>query len=200
MSAAAPRFRRMARADRRMALIAAGHACLAREGIGGFTVDKVSAEAGVSRGLITHHFRSMDGLLAAIYAQMIEQLIAAVEAKGQGAARVSGFIDQSFAGGAQNRDSLRAWLALWGALATTPRLLRAHRRQYARYRAGVEAALAALARERGVSADIPFTAMMLISLIDGLWLEWCIDPGQISETTAKVACKRLLEPVFGRLD
>jgi TetR/AcrR family transcriptional repressor of bet genes len=192
-----PRFRRVAPAERRALLIEAGLACLARGGILGFTIDNICAEAEVSRGLITHHFQSKDGLLAAIYDTMIERLLSVVDAPPEGHQHISAIIDASFAPDAKTRDSLRIWLALWGEIANNPALLKAHRRQYARYRRGVETALTALARERGREVDIPFVALMFISLVDGLWLEWSIDPKQISAGEAKAACQKLLEPFFG---
>lgn len=194
-----PRFRRIAPEQRRQSLIEAGLACLARGGILGFTIDNICAEAQVSRGLITHHFGSKDNLLAAIYEMMIARLMTAVEAEGSGRERIARFIDASFAAGTANRDSLKMWLAVWGEVANQPALLKQHRKQYARYRSGVENALAALAAESRRDVDVPFTAMMLISLIDGLWLEWCIDPRQISADDAKAACRKLLEPVFGTI-
>ena len=193
----APRFRRVPPEERKALLIEAGLACLARGGAAGFTTGTICAEAQVSRGLITHHFGSIDGLLAAIYETMIARLIAVTAQPGSGAERVAAIIAASFEGGPANRDTLRIWLALWGEIATNPQLLRAHRRQYARYRAGLEAALAQLAAERRRNVDIELAAMMLASLIDGLWLEWSIDPRQISAQAAKAACGRLLESFFG---
>ncbi len=195
----APKFRRVAPEERRDLLIKAGLACLARGGILGFTIDQICAEAHVSRGLITHHFKSKDGLLAAIYERMIGRLLSVVEAPDGGTDHITAIIDAAFALDAMNRDSLRIWLALWGEIANNPALLKTHRKQYARYRGGVEAALSAMARERGRDVDVPFVAMMFISLVDGLWLEWCIDPKQIPERDAKEACYRLLEPFFGRM-
>ena len=194
-----PRFRRIAAEERRSLLIEAGLACLARGGILAFTIDNICAEAAVSRGLITHHFKSKDGLLAAIYERMIGRLLAVVDAPEPGIDHISAIIDAAFANDAANRDGLRIWLALWGEIANNPALLKAHRRQYARYRGGIEAALHKLAVERRRDVDIGFVAMMFISLVDGLWLEWCIDPRQISARNAKAACAKLLEPFFGEL-
>lgn len=194
-----PKFRRVTPEERRFLLIKAGLACLARDGILGFTIDRICAEAQVSRGLITHHFKSKDGLLAAIHETMIGRLLLAVENPGRGASQIADVIDASFPSDARNRDTLRIWLTLWGEIANNPALLRAHRRQYARYRSGVEAALRALAGKRKRHIDIPFAALMFISLVDGLWLSWCIDPRQVSVEAARAACRRLLEPFFGRI-
>ena len=194
-----PRFRRIPPEERQALLIEAGLACLARGGILAFTIDNICAEAEVSRGLITHHFKSKDGLLAAIYDTMIGRLLAVVEGTASTGDRIGAIIEAVFAEENANRETLRIWLALWGEIANNAALLKSHRRHYARYRAGVEQALQAVAEDRNLTVDISFTARMFISLIDGLWLEWCIDPRQMSAADAKAACYRLLEPVFGKL-
>ena len=189
-----PRFRRIPREDRRELLIEAGLACLAKGGIPGFTIERICAEAKVSRGLITHHFGTKDNLLAAMYETMIGRLLALVEGTSGG---MDAIIDAVFKDSGKQRKNLRIWLALWGEIANTPALLKAHRKQYARYRAAVESALTDLARRRGTHPDIRMAAIMFISLVDGLWLEWSIDPRQISIAEARAACWRLLEPMFG---
>jgi TetR/AcrR family transcriptional regulator, transcriptional repressor of bet genes len=60
---------------RREMLIAAGLTCLAKDGILGFTIDRICLEANVSRGLITHDFKSIDGLLASIYETMYGRIL-----------------------------------------------------------------------------------------------------------------------------
>ncbi len=169
-------------------------ACLAKGGILDFTIDRICAEAQVSRGLITHHFGAKDNLLAAIYETMIGQLISSVEGNVSG---IGGIIDGMFPDGPEQRETLRIWLALWGEIANTPALLKAHRKQYARYRAAVENALGELARQRKRQPDINQAAIMFISLVDGLWLERSIDPRQISAEDARAACWRLLDLLFG---
>lgn len=51
-----PRFSREQADVRRSMLIEAATRCLSVGGIGAFTVDRICKEAGVSRGLINHHF------------------------------------------------------------------------------------------------------------------------------------------------
>ena len=60
------RYTRLTSQDRRAALVEAALDCIADGGIQAFTVDRVCDKAGVSRGLITHHFGSMDALLTAV--------------------------------------------------------------------------------------------------------------------------------------
>ena len=55
---------RPARGDGRVALLDAAIRVGARQGLRGLTIRSVAAEAGVARGLVYHHFRSRDRLIA----------------------------------------------------------------------------------------------------------------------------------------
>lgn len=201
---AGPKFARHSAEARREMLIEAGLACLAKDGILGFTVDRICLEAKVSRGLITHHFKSIDGLLAGVYATMYGKSLTVIEnpdlvANPKPEDRLTAIIDAMFSREFFNRKSLNIWLALWGEIANNPALLKEHRIQYARYRQGIERALSEVAVSRGLTIDAGFVAMMFVSLIDGLGLEWCIEPKLLSAKDAREACFKLLEPFLGSL-
>ena len=179
-------------------LIEAGLACLARGGILGFTIDNICREAGVSRGLITHHFKSKDGLLAAIYATMYGRSLAVFQRPG-GPPSVVDVIEAEFHPDVFNRKNITIWLALWGEIATNPTLGRQHRKSYADYRRGIAAAVERTAAAKGRTVDAEHLAVLIISLIDGLWVENCIAPDLMSAKQAMTACYRMLEPFLGRL-
>src|SRR5258707_5555188 len=69
-----PKFRRATPAERREALIDATLRCLKEYGHGGVSVRRISAAAGVSIGLINHHFPSKAGLIAETYETLALQL------------------------------------------------------------------------------------------------------------------------------
>src|SRR5271155_4088748 len=62
-----PKFRRATPAVRREALVEATLRCLKKYGHDGVSVRRISAAAGVSIGLINHHFPSKSGLIAETY-------------------------------------------------------------------------------------------------------------------------------------
>ncbi|WP_284164230.1 TetR family transcriptional regulator C-terminal domain-containing protein [Frigidibacter sp. SD6-1] len=191
-----PKYTRLTGEERRAELVAAGLACMARGGIQDFTVDKICAEAGVSRGLITHHFGSMNGLLAAVYATMYR---AATTARDDGRPHLSALLDAFFAPEVFNRDALNIWLALWGQVSVNAELGAEHRRQYAGYLADVASAIAEMAAARGRSVDADGLARALICLVDGLGLQHCIDPPSMSAHRARMLCHALIEPHLGPL-
>jgi len=148
-----PKYSRLTGDERRAALEEAALICMARGGILEFTIDKVCREAGVSRGLITHHFQTKDGLLAAVYANMYRKSMTVMNAPRPGMSRIAAMIEASFSAEMFNRDVLNIWLTLWGEFANNPVLQNEHRRQYARYLTDVTGALAEVAQNRDLNCS-----------------------------------------------
>ena len=119
------RFTRLSSDDRRAQLIEVGLACLAEGGILHFTVDRICKAAGVSRGLVLHHFGSMADLLTAVYAHLYRETVPDLAALPP-ETRLMALIDGAFAPRAFSRDTLAAWLALWGQITVTPALQAEH--------------------------------------------------------------------------
>jgi AcrR family transcriptional regulator len=68
------------RGDTRARLLEAALAVYEAEGHAGFNVHAIVARSGVSLGSLYHHFRSMDGLCAALYARSLAALLDRVSA------------------------------------------------------------------------------------------------------------------------
>lgn len=191
-----PKFERIPPEERRARLIEAGIACLAKGGIQGFTVDNICREAGTSRGLITHHFGSKNALLSAIYAAIYGKVLENLDRTDETAVSLDDLIDVVFSDPFLDRDHLNVWLALWGEIAVNPALQLEHRKNYALYRERVARLISGVARAQGVTVDSYDVATVLISLVDGLWLEQCIDSSLLSLTRAKDLCRRTLAAVL----
>ena len=187
------RFTRLSSEERRAQLMDVALAGLARGGIQEFTVDKICAAAGVSRGLILHHFGSMAGLLAAVYARLYRETTPDLSTLPPDS-RIDALIEGTFAPKVFNRETLNAWLALWGQIANTPALRDEHRRQYQAYLQEVTEALSALTAEKGHSRNALPLARSLICLIDGLCLQHCLEPDAMPAVAAKEACRAFLAP------
>lgn len=188
---------RLSAEDRRAALEDAACACIARGGIRDFTVDKVVAEAGVSRGLITHHFGSMDGLLVAVYARVYRDWIAVIETPRPGLSRIAGMVEALVSPPLFDRDVLNIWLTLWGEIANNPVLRAAHLELYGDYRASIVAALQEAAAAGGREVDAEALATAFICLVDGFGVQRCVEPALLSEEKARAACWALLTPHVG---
>lgn len=191
---ASPPKSRLSPADRRARLEDAACACMARGGIRDFTVDKIVAEAKVSRGLITHHFGSMDGLLVAVYTRMYREWIAVIAMPRPGLSPIEAMVDALVSPRLFNRDVLNIWLTLWGEIANNPVLRDEHRKQYADYRASIAAALTEAAERNGRRIDADTLASAFICLIDGLGVQRVVEPALLTESDARAACWAFLDP------
>jgi AcrR family transcriptional regulator len=199
---AKPRFERKSPTERRRQLIDAAIRCLGRGGISAFTIDNICQEADVSRGLINHHFESKQGLLLAVYETMtayLEEITERCLASDAATAeeRLRDIIDASVSPHAFSRSQFKAWLALWGEIANDERLQELHRRRYQIYRQGLAEVLRATAKARQRTLDADGLATASVALIDGLWVEWGLDPQGLSPEEAKAACYGLIEAQLG---
>lgn len=181
MADAEPRFTRDQPEIRKRKLIEAAAQCLAELGHAGTSVRAVAARANVSPGLVTHHFKGIDELIVATYAhvgeQVAEVLNAAIDATEGGAeAKLRAFIDASFRPPVLDRDLLAIWLTFWSLVRRDPGVRKVHKQVYVDYRRRLEGLIAEVARARRLGTDAHLAALGLTAMLDGLWLELCLDP------------------------
>ncbi|WP_373356330.1 TetR/AcrR family transcriptional regulator [Pseudoroseicyclus sp. CXY001] len=193
----APKYIRLSGEARRAQLVAAGLACMARGGIQEFTVDRICEEAGVSRGLVIHHFGSMNALLAAVYASMYLGSTRLPGPPEPGKTRLTALLEAFFSPENFNRDAFNIWLTLWGQISINEDLKTEHRMQYAAYLADVSGAISEAAEANGTTIEAEPLARVLICLIDGLGIQHCIEPASMPAEKALEACRQLLAPHLG---
>ncbi len=133
MSARAPkpRYERQVASDRQEALIEAAIDSLKRHGHEGLSVRRIAAEAGVSIGLINHHFPNKDTLIAESYRTFSRRLSdsfeAAVESAGpEPRARLRAFFKAVFSRPNLDPQVLTAWVVYWALLQTSPEIRAIH--------------------------------------------------------------------------
>ena len=178
----------------RAALIAATLRSLSEKGLGSVSVRDVVARAGVSQGLVRHHFGSFANLLNEAYrwitAGVDVTLDEAIAAAGdEPEARMEAFLAASFSAAIVDRDLLSAWLGFWGLVRSDPAAAEIHAETYAAYRARIEGLLKALAEARGATIDPRSGALGLTAMLDGLWLELCLDPSTFTPEEAVTVAK-----------
>lgn len=192
--ASEPKFRREPPAARREELVSATLACLRKHGHEGVSVRRISAEAGVSMGLINHHFPGIAGLVAAAYDSLATTLLAAsrehaLAVSGEPLERLDAFFRASFAPDALDPALFRTWLVFWSMVAHSPEMRAVHARTYAATRATLEMLLGRLKRRPGVSGfRIAPAAIGLSALMDGLWAELSLNPRSFRASRAVALC------------
>lgn len=193
------RFRREAPEDRRRQLGEAALRCIVKHGHAGVSVRQIAAEAGVTQGLITHHFGEVNELVAYAFDLMSDNLLDAIKdavdkAAADPRSRMDAFIEASFSPILFDRDVLGVWIVFWGLILHSPRMAESQSREYSSYMATVEGLLSDLAKAEGfVIGDLRLTAASLTALLDGLWLAWCLNPNAFRPEDGIAQCRNWIK-------
>jgi TetR/AcrR family transcriptional repressor of bet genes len=190
-----PKFRRAAPAVRREALIEATLRCLKREGHDGASVRSISAEAGVSIGLINHHFPSKSGLVAEAYDALASSLQESLRAQAENKEaspreRLSLFFRASFAPNLLDPELFNVWVVFWSMVAHSKEIRIVHDRTYGQYRSLLEDLLGQLSAE-GLAPRLKLhhAAIALSALLDGLWVELSLSSATFRPSEAIAICE-----------
>jgi TetR/AcrR family transcriptional regulator, transcriptional repressor of bet genes len=212
-----PRFERRLPAERRLALVEATIACLKRFGHDGLSIRTISAEAGVSVGLINHHFPNKAELVAAAYRHFNSQLVdgmraAVARAADSPHARMHAFLAASFSAPNLDAETLAVWVVFWGMYRHSRPIQRVQRETYDDYVGLVRGLLAELLAEAGggsgrsaprnapaAPAELRRAAIGLTALLDGLWLQWCLQPGAFRPAEAVRMCEAWIASLCERI-
>ncbi|AUG01941.1 TetR family transcriptional regulator [Pseudomonas sp. 09C 129] len=189
------RFSRMEPELRKANLIEATLVCLKRHGFQGASIRRICAEAGVSVGLISHHYSGKDELVAEAYLAVTGRVMnllreAMAQAAPSARERLSAFFRASFSAELLDPQLLDAWLAFWGAVKTAETINQAHEHSYGEYRNELSGVLGDLAAEEGwEDFDADLAAISLSALLDGLWLESGLNPGTFTPNQGMQICE-----------
>ena len=190
-----PKFRRATPEVRREALVEATLSCLKKYGQEGVSVRRISAEAGVSIGLINHHFPSKSGLIAETYEVLALSLQDELRARAQNRTaapreRLSGFFRASFAPELLDPQLFNVWVVFWSMVAHSPEIREVHDRTYGKYRSLLESLLGELVKS-GASPKLKLrsAAIALSALLDGLWVELSLSPETFKPREAIGICE-----------
>lgn len=174
---------------RRQALIEATALCLAEKGVGGTSVRAICARAGVSSGLLTHYFEGVDALVLATYADVGAKVSAAIDAAVEAAGedpreRLRACLQANFLTPILDPGLLATWIAFWSMVKTDPAIAAIHAEVYGGTRTHLESLLRAAAPAMS-AAHARIAAISLTALVDGLWLELCLDSSTFSPEEAQ---------------
>lgn len=143
---------------------------LAEVGFHGATLAEIASRAGVSPGLVAHHFVNKDGLLAAAFRELIartgREVLAGLARARDPRARLEAIVDAHLGPEAFDQRIGAAWLAFWGNVPRDARLRRLQTIYQRRMIANLRDALRGLSPAEAVAP----VAAMIASLIDGVWL------------------------------
>lgn len=173
--------------------------CLAEQGAERTSIRSICREAGVSVGLVNHHYPSKEALIADVYEQVSSDLLAKLNeavqvAGGDARQRLSAFFRASFSPVVLDSSLLRGWLSFWSMTHKSTLIADVHDRTYGAYRETLEKQLAELARDDpALPLDARLAAIGLSGMLDGLWLEWCLNPRTFTPEEGIRLCEAFLD-------
>ena len=157
--------------------------CLAEEGFAGTGVRAIAQRAGVSIGLIRHHFEEKNQLIAATYRHVSDQLhTASEEAVAEAGSEpwqcLHAFLMAGFYPPLLERRYVLVRFVLWSAALTEPAIRVVHDEVRARYRDRLRELIAEAAGHAKTDAQIVAMTGTVLALLDGMWVDWILDePG-----------------------
>ncbi|WP_256941130.1 MULTISPECIES: TetR family transcriptional regulator C-terminal domain-containing protein [Burkholderia] len=184
-------------AVRQQSIIDATMRCIARYSYSETTIDRICAEAKVSRGLINHHFQSKDELMAQTYKRLASDLLDVSRAAAANATgpedKLDAIIKVCFAAPVFAPKNVKVWLGFWSVAHSDPVIRKAHKELYAGYRQALKKLFDQIAEVRGGTVDSDLAALTLTAVIDGFWLELARDPTSFTAEDALTSCLRVVD-------
>ena len=170
----------------RSQLIEAALDCLALQGLANTTVRTIATQAGVSGGLVRHHFGSKDRLLVMAYRHMNEFWLERVRRSvdltdprtDQDLARA---LKAYFPSDADDTRRMKIIVAYWSMVSTNSEIASIQAETYAAFLEFFQRLLSPHVTSAAEANDI---AIGLIGLSDGLWLECCLNPDRLTHERA----------------
>ncbi len=197
-STPAKKYQRLAPSERRESLIAAALDCLSRLGPQAAGVREICDRAGVSPGLLRHYFNGKDELIVEAYRTLTREYHGSLRGVLTGPAesaeqRLRCFFDAYFSSQVTGEERAGTYIAFWTLGRTDPTIQRIQRSAYRNLRKLLAPVLNELAVDRGVQIDAEQVATSLVALLDGFWLDMCVDPKRFSRAKTSAACWNWLE-------
>jgi TetR/AcrR family transcriptional regulator, transcriptional repressor of bet genes len=188
------------KAVRRVQLIEATIDCIAKYGIVGTTLAKVTEVAGLSLGLVNFHFASKERLfeetLRYVASEHRDQWQKAIQAPNLGDAdRLMAIIDSFFHPTICSRKKLSVWFAFFGEAANRS-TYRAIVEDIDEERHQVSMRLIRRIAGEGAVLDPTLVSLTLEALVDGLWLNMLIYPKEFNREQAKMQVRGVLAIMF----
>lgn len=186
---------------RRKSLIQATMRSIAKYGYAGTTIGRICAEAQVSRGLINHHFDTKEELIRQSYKELCDEWVfqtrgTLLDADRDPEEKLRAMIRVSFGPALFKQEYLGIWVGFWSVIGKSPTLKKLNRELYRQDREAYRKIFDEIAAKRGRPVDSRRASIALVALMDGLWLEWCLDPKGFTAEEAVAVCLDFVTRAF----
>lgn len=167
--------------QRRRELVEATFRVLAERGYANCGVRAIAEEAGVSIGLIRHHFAEKQQLIAETYRYVSRELQQASEAAAEAAGddpreRFRAYVMAGVRPPFLDEKYLTVRFMLWGVALTEPEIRAVHDANYGAYRERLRQLIADMLPAKTEAAVLSELTATVSAFSDGLWVDWILRP------------------------
>ena len=195
------RAKRQAPTLRRQDLLRVAVSCLARFGPRGTTGREICRQAGVSHSLLRHYFDNSDDLLLETYRQLCDEfldrltaVLAADEADPW--KNLERAFELMFSHDWANAEVLGAWTAFWTLVQNNEAFAAVSDYFNKRLRQMMRKTIQRLPHEE-MTMPLGDAIAILLAVMDGLWLDFCLAPKRTPRRRAVGLCKQTARRLFG---
>lgn len=173
-------------------IVKAAQDVIVERGMQAASARNISDACGISPGLLTYHFPSMDMLLVAVLRQasadFTEGLVKGLDDLTTAGERLEALLIGSLPITPQGRRNWILWIEYWARAAHHSELAELHSESYDSWRARFEQVIASgVASGEFRAVDPKATAMHAVALLDGIGMQATIGDRNIDASTAKAA-------------
>jgi TetR/AcrR family transcriptional repressor of bet genes len=199
-SAERPRSRGEAKAYFRAKLIDAAIEAIGRHGFSGLSVSRLVEYSGLARGMVNLHFHRKDKLLHEVLKHLADAYRtswqAAIANTDEPAARLWALIEHDVERKGHDDRSLIAWLAFRQEAITNPSYRPLCDTRETAFLATVRSACTAIIKQGDYDVKPDVAALGITFLLEGLWLDWALDPERYRPRIGRAVCEAHLAAIF----
>lgn len=166
-------------------------------GFQGTTMGRISAQSGMSVGIVSHYFGSKQGLLEAamrhLLSELHKNLMSEIASRPNSPHdRLMAILETNFSNVQTNSKSALTWIVFWGQSAHDPELARLQRVNERRLYSNLIYSLRPLLPESWLHDE----AQTIAALIDGFWLRSAMSRGRIDFERGLDLCKAYIDQLL----
>lgn len=193
------------KADKKQLFIDATICSLANNGYKGTTVRQIAKYAGVAPGLLTHYYEGKEVLIAESYKYLAQKFLDDFQSNIDDAEKdplkaLREFFKNMLDPDNMGSPFLKVWLSFWTLTLSEPALRITHKEIQSQYYSSIEELLNSAYELENIPAETHDThalAIGIMSILDGLWLECCLDPDALSQNNNLEIVYRFVESTTG---
>ena len=183
---------------RRVMVLEAAAKLIADEGLLAATMRRIAQEARISLGTLTHHFKSVDELMAEaleLASIRFAEALARLTTKGNAVARLHALTSAVMPDNQQAIRQWRLWIQFWSRAVYDPRLAQTHDRRYRAWYATVSKLVQQGIKDGSLKSDLnpADAAKNLVAVMDGVCFQVVLNAGVMTAAKGRRTIKRAIQ-------